>query len=178
MKSIEVIVSPLGKVKIETKGFAGNSGRKASKYLEQALGVKATHRPARSPLDEMLYPQTDNHYLGEEQMQRLAREVNAAAAEEPDANEVKAVENIVEGLTSLRERTELLRGKTVNRITVTLFEDFSGYLLAELLHGKHDVDAPNELCACLFCGPEQLLDLLRGRETGQWFLQDECEPCD
>jgi hypothetical protein len=35
---IEVIVSPTGEVKLETKGFAGSSCRQASQFLEQALG--------------------------------------------------------------------------------------------------------------------------------------------
>ena len=53
---------------------------------------------------------------------------------------------------------------------------YSGFLGAELHHGKDDVDAPDELCACVFCGPEELLDILRGEQTGQWFLQDESMP--
>lgn len=76
----------------------------------------------------------------------------------------------------MRERTKLLRGKAVTNITVTLCEDFSGYLGAELHHGKDDMDAPNELCACVFCGPEELLEILRGQPAGQWFLQDESMP--
>jgi hypothetical protein len=37
-KVIRVIVGPRGETKIETKGFTGNDCRKASKFLEQALG--------------------------------------------------------------------------------------------------------------------------------------------
>ncbi|MEQ8788432.1 MAG: DUF2997 domain-containing protein [Pirellulaceae bacterium] len=37
-KTIEIIVSPQGQTKVETKGFAGASCRDASKSLEQALG--------------------------------------------------------------------------------------------------------------------------------------------
>ena len=73
-------------------------------------------------------------------------------------------------------RTELLRGKVVMNVTVTICEDHSGFLGAELHHGKDDVDAPNEHCCCVFCGPEELLHLLRGDQTGQWFLQDERMP--
>jgi hypothetical protein len=36
---IEIIVSPSGDAKVETKGFAGNSCKEASRYLEQALGL-------------------------------------------------------------------------------------------------------------------------------------------
>jgi hypothetical protein len=38
---IEIIVSPQGETRLETKGFAGNSCREASRLLEQALGAKA-----------------------------------------------------------------------------------------------------------------------------------------
>jgi hypothetical protein len=41
---IEVIVSPTGDTKIETKGFTGNDCRQASAALEQALGTKANER--------------------------------------------------------------------------------------------------------------------------------------
>jgi hypothetical protein len=44
MKIIEVIVSPAGEVKIETKGFVGASCRDASRFLEEALGVKTEER--------------------------------------------------------------------------------------------------------------------------------------
>jgi hypothetical protein len=40
-KTIEIIVSPQGQTKIETKGFAGAECREASKFLEQALGQQA-----------------------------------------------------------------------------------------------------------------------------------------
>ena len=37
-QTIEVVVSPLGEVKVETKGFTGSSCRQASRFLEEALG--------------------------------------------------------------------------------------------------------------------------------------------
>jgi hypothetical protein len=37
---IEVTVSPTGETRVETKGFAGASCRKASRALEAALGVR------------------------------------------------------------------------------------------------------------------------------------------
>ena len=40
MKTIEIIVSPTGQTKIETKGFAGSSCRDASRFLEEALGQR------------------------------------------------------------------------------------------------------------------------------------------
>ena len=42
MKTIEIIVGPDGGSRIETKGFAGASCRDASRFLEQALGTRAT----------------------------------------------------------------------------------------------------------------------------------------
>lgn len=36
---IEVIVSPKGETRLQTKGYAGSECRQASKFLEQALGV-------------------------------------------------------------------------------------------------------------------------------------------
>lgn len=41
MKLIEITVLPSGESKIETRGFAGDSCREASRFLEAALG-KAT----------------------------------------------------------------------------------------------------------------------------------------
>ena len=37
---IEVIVSPLGETRVETRGFAGATCRQASQSLEEALGVR------------------------------------------------------------------------------------------------------------------------------------------
>ncbi len=37
---IEVIVSPTGETKIETKGFTGTSCRDASRFIEEALGQR------------------------------------------------------------------------------------------------------------------------------------------
>jgi hypothetical protein len=41
MKSIEIIVSPKGETRLETKGFAGGQCRDASKFLEQSLGTRS-----------------------------------------------------------------------------------------------------------------------------------------
>jgi hypothetical protein len=37
-KIIEVVVSPKGEAKVETKGFVGSECREASRFIEQALG--------------------------------------------------------------------------------------------------------------------------------------------
>ena len=39
-KLIEIIVSPDGKSRVETKGFSGGACREASKFVEQALGQR------------------------------------------------------------------------------------------------------------------------------------------
>ena len=44
-KTIEVIISPKGETKLETRGFAGSSCQQASQFLEQALGTKVSEMP-------------------------------------------------------------------------------------------------------------------------------------
>jgi hypothetical protein len=39
MKSIEIIVSPTGEISIDALGFKGPDCEKATKFLEEALGV-------------------------------------------------------------------------------------------------------------------------------------------
>jgi hypothetical protein len=41
---IEVVVSPTGETKVETKGFAGASCRDASRFVEQALGQRLSEQ--------------------------------------------------------------------------------------------------------------------------------------
>lgn len=45
MKTIEIIVSPEGSSRLETKGFNGNECRDASRLLEQSLGIKQSDTP-------------------------------------------------------------------------------------------------------------------------------------
>lgn len=40
MKTIEIIVSPSGQTRVETRGFAGGECRQASQFVEQALGQR------------------------------------------------------------------------------------------------------------------------------------------
>jgi len=47
-KIIEIIVSPDGKSRLETKGFVGGACRDVSKFIEQALG---------HPVQEQLKPE-------------------------------------------------------------------------------------------------------------------------
>ncbi len=43
-KIIEIIVSPAGETHVETKGFAGEACRKASKFIEEALGQRKSEQ--------------------------------------------------------------------------------------------------------------------------------------
>jgi len=40
-KTIEIIVSPNGETRLETKGFAGAECQEASRFVEEALGQRA-----------------------------------------------------------------------------------------------------------------------------------------
>jgi hypothetical protein len=44
MQIIEVIVSPQGETRVETKGFVGSSCRQASQFLEEALGAMVSEK--------------------------------------------------------------------------------------------------------------------------------------
>lgn len=63
MKTIEIIVSPTGETKVETKGFDGAECREASKFIEQALGQRK---------DEQLKAEFHASVLGHEQARSKA----------------------------------------------------------------------------------------------------------
>lgn len=44
MKTIDVIVSPTGEARIETRGFTGGDCREASRFIEQALGQPVSEK--------------------------------------------------------------------------------------------------------------------------------------
>ena len=44
MKIIELIVSPTGQTRIETKGFSGSSCQVATRELEKALGIRESEQ--------------------------------------------------------------------------------------------------------------------------------------
>ena len=44
MKIIEIIVSPKGQTRVETKGFAGRECQQASRFVEEALGTNSSFR--------------------------------------------------------------------------------------------------------------------------------------
>jgi hypothetical protein len=59
---IEVVVSPTGETTVQTKGFAGGDCLKASRWLEQALGIAGDDR--RTP---EFYQQADTEQHVEQQ---------------------------------------------------------------------------------------------------------------
>jgi Protein of unknown function (DUF2997) len=44
VKTIEIIVDPQGRTRVETKGFTGGSCREASRFVEEALGQKTAEQ--------------------------------------------------------------------------------------------------------------------------------------
>ena len=61
MKIIEIIVSPQGETKIETRGFSGSECQQASQFIELALGTKTS---------ELVTPEFHQaHSSGENQQQ-------------------------------------------------------------------------------------------------------------
>ncbi len=44
MKTIEIVISPQGAILLQTKGFAGNTCKAATKALEEALGIKGKEK--------------------------------------------------------------------------------------------------------------------------------------
>ena len=41
-KTIEIIISPTGQSRVETKGFTGTECRDASRFIEQAIGQQTS----------------------------------------------------------------------------------------------------------------------------------------
>ena len=63
-KTIEILISPEGNVKLETHGFTGSACREASRFLEDAIGTGTVERlKAEYFLDE------NHHTQQEEQTQ-------------------------------------------------------------------------------------------------------------
>ena len=63
-KTIEIIVSPTGRTRVETRGFAGSECRQASQFIEQALGQRSSeqltaefHSSVSNTTDEQLRQQ-------------------------------------------------------------------------------------------------------------------------
>ena len=58
MKIIEIVISPTGETKIETKGFTGSECRDASKFIEQALGKQTSEQLTAEFHQTVSQPQT------------------------------------------------------------------------------------------------------------------------
>lgn len=61
-RAIEVIVSPTGESKVETKGFVGAACQEASKFLEDAPGKRASEQPTT---DFFQHSETNNQFTAE-----------------------------------------------------------------------------------------------------------------
>ena len=59
-KIIEIIISPNGQTKVETRGFTGNQCQHASKLIEQALG-KRTDEKLTAEFHQQIGQQQSNH---------------------------------------------------------------------------------------------------------------------
>lgn len=57
-KIIEVIVSPQGETKIETKGFVGGECQRASRFLEASLGIRASEKLTAEFFQQQSAPQS------------------------------------------------------------------------------------------------------------------------
>ncbi|MCC7420282.1 MAG: DUF2997 domain-containing protein [Planctomycetaceae bacterium] len=58
MKTIEVVVSPKGETRLETRGFNGAECREASSFLEKALGARTAERLTDEFYQTAVLPQT------------------------------------------------------------------------------------------------------------------------
>jgi hypothetical protein len=63
VKTIEIIVSPTGESKVQTRGFAGGECKEASRFIEQALG----HRTAETLTAEFYQGQQNAQALKQSQ---------------------------------------------------------------------------------------------------------------
>jgi hypothetical protein len=57
LKTIEIIVTPDGQSRVETKGFAGNACREASQFIEQALGKRTGEQLTAEFYQDQAIPQ-------------------------------------------------------------------------------------------------------------------------
>jgi len=53
---IEVVVGPTGDTTVQTKGYIGSDCFQASRFLEDALGVKSTDRPTSEFYSSLTQP--------------------------------------------------------------------------------------------------------------------------
>jgi hypothetical protein len=63
MSTIQIIIDPLGQVRLQTKGFTGASCREASKSLEQALGLTESDRPTPELYQQAVSQEAERHKI-------------------------------------------------------------------------------------------------------------------
>jgi hypothetical protein len=63
MKTIEIIVSPTGQTRVQTRGFTGSACQDASRLIEQALG----QRTQETLTPEYHASQSTNHEVRQQQ---------------------------------------------------------------------------------------------------------------
>jgi hypothetical protein len=66
---IEILITPAGQTRLETRGFAGDSCREASRSLEQALGRITEEQPTaefHQPAETENEPASERLRQGEE----------------------------------------------------------------------------------------------------------------
>jgi hypothetical protein len=61
VKTIEIVVDPKGGIKVQTRGFNGSECHEASRFVEQALGVK---------LAETLTPEFHQEQKGDQRLEQ------------------------------------------------------------------------------------------------------------
>lgn len=60
-RTIEVNISPRAETTVQTKGFAGNRCREASRFIEQALETQASERLTDEFYQPACQPQSQEH---------------------------------------------------------------------------------------------------------------------
>lgn len=86
---------------------------------------------------------------------------------------VKQVVSVFEAIDRFASSGVQVRGKDIAKAHVEFHSGFTGLICAALDSGKNTDLPENEGAVCVFRGPEELLAILSGKETGDWRLEDE-----
>jgi hypothetical protein len=60
VRTIEIIISPQGETRLETKGFSGVACQDASRFIETALGEKSSDQPTAERYQVSASQEQDN----------------------------------------------------------------------------------------------------------------------
>lgn len=66
MKTIEIVVSPQGETRLETKGFTGSECQQASRLLEQALGQTSSDTRTAEYYADQAHQQSEQEQTSQE----------------------------------------------------------------------------------------------------------------